>query len=121
EWTYPITHTDSNSTIAIVHADTTLADASGVGAKTWKFFNTGGADAWKNGLISDFLQLSAPSGTVLTTDTYTWSLTGGSATAPIIGSTPYLSQKMHQNDSGPTVQDRKSTRLNSSHDQISYA
>ncbi len=53
-WTYPITHSDSGGSIASVHADTTLADASGVGAKKW-VFNTSGA-AWQIGLASDFIR-----------------------------------------------------------------
>ncbi len=39
-----------------VHADTTMADASGVGRKKW-IFNTSGA-AWQVGLTAQFSQMS---------------------------------------------------------------
>jgi hypothetical protein len=98
EWgPYPFTHSDSGG-IQTVHTDTTLADASGVGAKKWTF-NTSGA-AWQIGLTSQFLQLASVNGTVMTQDTYTWSQTGGSTAVPKIGSEPYISQKVHVMDPG---------------------
>ncbi|HXE64182.1 MAG TPA: hypothetical protein VN519_11620, partial [Bryobacteraceae bacterium] len=85
-WTYPFTHSDSLSTIATVHADTTLADASGVGAKTWAFQTSGTAS--HIGLISQFTQWSAVGGSVLTQDSYTWST----------GDNPYIASKTSVRD-----------------------
>ena len=100
EWgPYPFTHSDSGGTIATVHADTTLADASGAGAKRWNF-NTSGS-AWQIGLTAQFLQMSSASGgTTMTQDTYTWSQTSGSTALPKIGAQPYISQKTHVLDPG---------------------
>jgi RHS repeat-associated protein len=93
-WTYPFTHSDSGGSIATVHADTTLEDASGDGAKKWTFL-TSGTTPWQIGLISQFTQLSAVSGSTLTQDSYTW--TQGPAPSGQIGN-PYISQKTSVRD-----------------------
>jgi len=88
EWTYPFTHSDSGTTITTVHADTTLADPSGVGSKTW-FFATSGS-GWQIGLATQFVQKASVSGTVLTRDTYTW---GQNASG-----NPYMATKVSVSD-----------------------
>lgn len=97
EWTYPFTHSDSGSTISVVHADTTLADASGVGAKTWTF-NTGSstwspAGAWQLGLATQFSQTTGAGGTELTRDTYTWAQQSSSGI-------PYIAAKVSVSNPG---------------------
>ncbi len=65
----------------------TLADASGVGTKTWNFIQPGGsAPAWQVGLISSFVQSASAGGAVLQSDSYTWSQTPTSLN-------PYISAK----------------------------
>ena len=71
EWTYPITRPDASNSVT-VHSAMTLADASGIGAKTWSFIQPSGSNAWQVGLASGFTQLSSPTGTVYTSDAYTW-------------------------------------------------
>ena len=73
EWSYGISWDNAAASGAIVHGTMTLSDASGVGAKTWNFFNTTGSPAWKIGLASEFVQSAAAGGTVLQDDLYTWS------------------------------------------------
>ncbi len=92
EWgPYPFTHSDSAGTIATVHSDTTLADASGIGAKTWTFY-TGTSAPWKIGLTTDFAQLSGVGGSVIMRDSYTWSQSSSG--------NPYISAKTHTLDEG---------------------
>jgi RHS repeat-associated protein len=87
EWgPYPFTHDDSGNPNPTVHANTTLADASGVGAKTWSFFTPGGSTpAWEVGLASQYAQLSGVGGTVLSSSAYTWAQDG--AGNPYVGTT----------------------------------
>jgi hypothetical protein len=99
EWTYPITHSDSGTTISGVHADTTLADPSAIGSKTWAFSTSG--SAWQIGLLTEFAQKTSVSGSTLTDDTYTWSqnATGN----------PYISTKVSE-PNGITAQSVQTTQ-----------
>jgi RHS repeat-associated protein len=94
EWTYPITW--DNAANAVVHGSMTLADASGIGSKTWNFVNTASAPAWQIGLSSEFIQKPSPSSAqIYTDDTYTWSQdpgTSGTGT-PMVLPNPYISSK----------------------------
>ena len=90
---YPITHSDTGVSggIPIVHADTTLADMSGNGAKKWTFNNSSGT-AWEQGLISEFDRMASATGTVITKDSYTWSQTVPvSGSGPVAFANPYIS------------------------------
>jgi hypothetical protein len=71
EWAYPLSW--DNASGNTVHGSMTLVDASGVGAKTWNFINSGGAPAWQIGLVSEFVQRASAGGAVLQDDTYAWS------------------------------------------------
>ena len=73
EWTYGISRDNASVSGAIVHGTMTLSDASGIGAKTWNFYNTSSAPAWKIGLASEFVQNASSGGTALQDDLYTWS------------------------------------------------
>src|ERR1700733_4339621 len=88
-WTYPITRPDAPNTV-IVHSAMTLADASGIGAKTWNFTNSG--SAWQLGLVSQFIQSASVGGTVLKNDAYTWSQDPAG--------NPYISAKTSTSDPG---------------------
>ena len=88
-WTYPITRPDAPNSV-IVHSAMTLADASGIGAKTWNFTNSG--SAWQLGLVSQFVQSASVGGTVLKSDTYTWSQDPAG--------NPYISAKSSASDPG---------------------
>jgi RHS repeat-associated protein len=84
-WTYGISRPDAANSVAL-HTAMTLVDASGIGAKTWNFFVPGGSTpAWEGGLVSQFVQSASSGGTVLQTDTYTWSQDPASR--------PYISAK----------------------------
>ena len=102
EWTYPFTHSDDGTTIAVVHADTKIADPSGVGAKKWTFI-TSSSSAWQVGLTSGFTQLTSATGTALTDDTYVWAQTGGITSPLFTGSNPYISQKTSVSDGTTSV------------------
>ncbi len=69
---YVFTHDETGNPNPTVHATTKLVDASGVGAKTWKFVtpNTTGAVGWQTGLLSDFVQGQGTA--VLSHDSFTW-------------------------------------------------
>jgi YD repeat-containing protein len=73
---YTISRDDSANPNPVVHANMTVVDSSGVGAKTWSFFtaNSPGISSspWEVGLLSSFVQQSAVGGTVLQRDTFTW-------------------------------------------------
>ncbi len=94
EWMYPITHSDSGTTISIVHADTALADASGIGAKKWMFNSSSStwspSGAWQIGLASQFIQSASAGGTLITDDTYTW------AQSP--SANPFIGKKVSVSD-----------------------
>jgi len=86
EWSYGIARDSAAS--SVIHSTMLLSDASGVGAKTWNFITPASAAApWQVGLASQFIQSSAPNGTVLQSDTYTWSQTPSSGN-------PYISMKV---------------------------
>jgi YD repeat-containing protein len=88
-WTYPITRPDAPNSVTL-HSAMTLADASGIGAKTWNFTNSG--SAWQLGLVSQFIQSASVGGTVLKSDTYTWSQDPAG--------NPYISAKSSASDPG---------------------
>jgi RHS repeat-associated protein len=69
-WSYGISRPDASNSVT-QHTAMSLTDASGVGAKTWKFTTTG--SAWQMGLASEFIQSASLGGLVLQDDTYTWS------------------------------------------------
>jgi len=98
-WSYPFSHSDSGGTIQTVHADTTLADASGNGAKKWTFV-TGTTNPWQVGLTSTFTQSATAGGTTLTQDTYTWAQGPAPTGQP---GNPYIAQKTSVHD-GITAQ-----------------
>jgi len=83
EWSYGISRDNASS--GTIHATMTLADASGVGAKTWNFITPGSVPAWQIGLVSSFVQSASQGGTVLQSDSYTWSQDPSG--------TPYISAK----------------------------
>src|SRR5206468_12869739 len=56
---------------------------------------------------------------VTTTSGLSWKLPGRIGDSPIVGAGQYCDNEVGA--AGSTGRDRKSTRLNSSHDQISYA
>ncbi len=72
EWSYGISRDNASGSGDVVHGTMTLSDASGVGAKTWNFTNSG-STAWQIGLASSFVQSASSGGTVLQNDAYTWS------------------------------------------------
>jgi hypothetical protein len=89
-----------NGGIPTVHSDATLADMSGNGANKWTL-NNSSSTAWVQGLVSKFDQLTSLSGTVITTDTYTWSQTVPvSGSGPVAFANPYISTKVSVKDPG---------------------
>jgi RHS repeat-associated protein len=74
EWSYPFTHPDAANSVTL-HTSTTLADASGSGAKTWNFITPAGSPpVWELGLASDYLEKATPtSGSGIRHTTYQWS------------------------------------------------
>ena len=110
---YPITHSDTGVSggIPTVHADATLADMSGNGAKKWTFNNSSGT-AWQMGLVSEFDQMASVGGTMLTKDTYSWSQTPTSAN-------PYISMKVSVKD--PSSGTPASAQTNQTEDQYGNA
>jgi RHS repeat-associated protein len=83
EWSYGISRDNASS--ATIHATMTLADASGVGAKTWNFITPGSVPPWQIGLVSSFVQSASQGGAALQSDSYTWSQDPSG--------TPYISAK----------------------------
>ncbi len=74
EWSYPLIWDDASG--SATHVSTKLVDASGVGAKVWKFFPA--FSSGPTGYLAEFLQLaSASSSASALHDLYTWS-SGGS-------------------------------------------
>jgi hypothetical protein len=74
ESAYIISRDDSANPNATVHANLTIHDASGIGARTWSFAISASAGSeWQIGKLSQFAQLAAQGGTVLQRDTYGWS------------------------------------------------
>ena len=72
EWTYGISRDNASATGAIVHGAMTLSDASGVGAKTWNFFNSLTrrlrCSGVQIGMAREFVQSASVGGTVLQDD-----------------------------------------------------
>ena len=99
EWSYGITW--DNAANAVTHGTMTLADASGIGAKTWNFTNSG-STAWQIGLASLFVQSASQNGTVLQSDAYTWSQDPAS--------NPYISAKTTTINPGSSQQTALSTQ-----------
>jgi RHS repeat-associated protein len=96
EWAYPITRDNASS--ATIHAWTSLADASGIGSKTWDFITSSTAPPGELGLLSELVQQpSLNSGIILQDDTYTWSQ------EPATGN-PYISSKTTVKDKGSSNQ-----------------
>jgi hypothetical protein len=108
-WNYTISRNDSSNPNPAVHANMTLVDASGVGAKTWNFIttNTSGHQAWQVGLLSSFVQSASSSGAVMQSDTFTWSQDPAS--------NAYISQKVTVMD--PTSSNPQTAQTNQTLDQ----
>jgi RHS repeat-associated protein len=95
EWTYPITWDNASS--GVLHAITSLTDASGNGSKTWHFTASSSAPVWQLGLLSEFVQKpSVTSGTIFKDDTLTWSQDPAG--------NPYVSSKTSVTDEGTSNQ-----------------
>ncbi len=111
EWTYAITNDESLNPNPTVHANMTLADASGIGAKTWNFYTTNsGVAAWAVGLLSSFVQQNAVGGTVLQRDSFGWT------NDPI--NEPYISVKLSTLDEATANVQAKSTQTLDSYGNV---
>jgi hypothetical protein len=112
---YTFSHDDSANPNPTVHANTTLVDASGVGAKTWSFFTPNNTSlAWQIGLVSQFVQSASPGGTVLSRNTSTWAQDGAL--------NPYVSTAQTTLDeSSPNPQTTKTTQTLDQYGNVTQA